>query len=129
MLRRITSKHDGDFYCLNCLHSYRTESKLKQHENVCKDHDYSCLEMPNENNKILKNNHGKKSMKVPFTIYADLESLLENMSTCQNNSKNSSTTKINTHTVSGYSLFTHCSFDATKNKLDYYRDQDCMKRF
>ena len=25
LLRGITSKHDGDFYCLNCLHSYRTK--------------------------------------------------------------------------------------------------------
>ena len=28
LLRRITSNHNGDFYCLNCLHSYRTKSKL-----------------------------------------------------------------------------------------------------
>ena len=28
LLRGITLKH-GDFYCLNCLHSFRTESKLK----------------------------------------------------------------------------------------------------
>ena len=27
----------------------------------------------------------KKSLKVPFTIYADLECLLENMHPCQNN--------------------------------------------
>ena len=33
----------------------------------------------------------------------------------------SSTTKINEHTYSGYSLFTHCSFAITKNKLDYCR--------
>ena len=33
--------------------------------------------MPNEYNKILKYNHGEKSMKVPFIIYANLESLLE----------------------------------------------------
>ena len=30
---------------------------------------------------------------------------------------------------SGYSLFTHCSFDQSKNKLDYYRGKDCMKKF
>ena len=48
-------------------------------------------------------------MKVPFIIYADLESLLEKMSTCQNDPKNSSATKINKHTPSGYSLFTHFS--------------------
>ena len=33
------------------------------------------------------------------------------------------------HTPSGYSLFTNCSFDAAKNKLDCYRGKDCMKRF
>ena len=51
------------------------------------------------------------------------------MSTCQNNPNESSTTEINKHTSSGYSLFTHCSFDKTKNKLDSYRDKDCMKTF
>ena len=51
------------------------------------------------------------------------------MSTCHNNLKTSSTTKINNHTASGCSLFTHCSFDATKNKLDYYRGHDYMKKF
>ena len=39
--------------------------------------DYCYAEMPNEDNKILKYNHGEKSMKVPFTIFADLESLIE----------------------------------------------------
>ena len=29
---------------------------------------------------------------------------------------------------SGYSLF-QCSFDATKNKTDYYRGKDCLNRF
>ena len=85
--------------------------------------------MPNEDNKILKYNHGEKSMKAPFIIYAGLESLLENRNTCYDNPEKSSTTKVNKHTPSGYSLFTHCSFDITKNKLDYYRGEDCMKKF
>ena len=29
LLRRITSNHNGDFYCINCLHSFRTKNKLK----------------------------------------------------------------------------------------------------
>ena len=24
----VTSKHDGNFYCLNCFHSYSTKDKL-----------------------------------------------------------------------------------------------------
>ena len=68
-------------------------------------------------------------MKVPFIIYADVESLLEKMNTGHNNPEKSSTTKINKHTPSGYSLFTQCSFDTTKNKLDYYRGKNYMKNF
>ena len=40
-----------------------------------------------------------------------------------------STTKINKHTSCGHNLFTHCSFDATKNKLDCYRGKGCMGTF
>ena len=30
LFRGITSNHDGDFYCLNCLHSFRTDNPLKK---------------------------------------------------------------------------------------------------
>ena len=85
--------------------------------------------MPTKNNNIIKYNHGEKSMKLPFVIYADLECFLEKMSTCINNPNESSTTKINKHTPLGYSMFTHCSFDKSKSKLNYYRGKDCMKIF
>ena len=26
-------------------------------------------------------------------------------------------------------MFTHCSFDAIKNKLDFYRGKDCIETF
>ena len=85
--------------------------------------------MPTKDNNTIKYNHGEKSMKLPFVIYADLECLLEKMSTCINNPNESSTTKINKHTPSGYSIFTHCSFNESKSKLNYYREDDCMKKF
>ena len=70
LLRGITSNHNGDFYCLNCFHSYSTKNKLKKHERVCNDHDYCYVEMPNEDNKILKYNQREKSLKAPAIIYA-----------------------------------------------------------
>ena len=75
--------------------------------------------MPTKNNDIIKYNHGEKSMKLPFVIYADLECLSKKMSTCINNPNESSTTKINKHVPSGYSIFTHCSFDESKNKREH----------
>ena len=68
LFRGITSKHNEDFYCLNCFHSLRTENNLKKHYNTCKNYDYCHVEMPKEDNKILKCSHGEKSMKVVIII-------------------------------------------------------------
>ena len=129
LFKGITSKHEGDFCCLNCFQSYTTENKLKKHKKVCENHNYCYVEMPEKDNRILKYNQGEKSMKVPFIIYADLESLLEKINNCHNNPEKSSTIKINKHTPSGYPLLTHCSFDTTKNNLVYYRGKNRMKNF
>ena len=104
LLRGITSNHDGDFYCLNCFHSYRTKNKLNAHKKICENHEYCHIEMPNKDNNIIKYNQGEKLLKLPFIIYADLECLLEKISTCYNNPESSLTTKINKHTPSGYSI-------------------------
>ena len=94
LFRGITSNHKEDFYCLNCFYSYSTDNKLKKHKNVYQNHDCCYVEMPKEDNKILKYDHGEKSMKVPFIIYPDLESLREKINTCHNNPKKLSTTKM-----------------------------------
>ena len=54
LLRGITSKHEGDFYCVNCFHSYSTKDKLKKHKDICENHDYCYIEIPKEDDKILK---------------------------------------------------------------------------
>ena len=117
LLRGITSNHKENFYCLNCFHSYRTENKLEAHTKICENHDYCHVEMPTKNNNIIKYNHGEKSIKLPFVIYADLECLLEKISTGINKPNESSTTKINKHTPSGYSIFTHCHSIHQKTNL------------
>ena len=60
--------------------------------------------MPDEDNKTLKYNHGEKSLKTPFMIYADLECLLEKMHSRQNNLEKSYTEK----KLSMRLLVTHC---------------------
>ena len=39
LLAKKSSNHDGDLYCLNCFNSYTTENKLKEHEEICNNHD------------------------------------------------------------------------------------------
>ena len=60
--------------------------------------------MSDEDNKILRYIPGKKSLRVPFTIYADLEFFLEKINTCSNNPEKSFTEKKARHRPSDYSL-------------------------
>ena len=129
LLRGITSNDNADFYDLNCFCSYSTKNKLEKHKKICENHDYCHVEMPTKDNNIVKYNRREKSIKIPFTIYTDLECLLEKIDTCENDPNKSYPTKINKHIPSGYSIFTHCSFDESKNKSNYYRGDDCMEKF
>ena len=83
------SNHVGDFYCLNCFNSYSTENRLKEHEEICNKNDSCHIIMPRWGHKLIKYNHGEKSLKDLFVIYLDLECLLLKMLSCQNNLKNS----------------------------------------
>lgn len=87
LLRGITSNNNGDFYCLDFRHSFRAKNKLKNNKNICENHNYCQIEMPKENNNVLKYNYREKSMKAPFVIYADLECLFKKMSTCHNDTE------------------------------------------
>ena len=93
LLQKISSNHKEDFYCLNCFNSYTTKNKLKEHEEICNNHDSCHIEMPKWVEKILKYNPGEKSLKAPFAIYLDLECLLKKVQSSQNNPEKSYTEK------------------------------------
>ena len=56
LFKGITANRHGDFFCLNCLHSFRTNNALKRHERLCDNNDYCHVEMPTKNNNKLKYN-------------------------------------------------------------------------
>ena len=63
LLRGLTSNHDGDFYCLNCCHSYTTKKRLKKHEKIWKDHYFCRVKMPDEDKKNIKIRSWRKVIK------------------------------------------------------------------
>ena len=68
LLRGVTGNNNGDFYCLNCFHAYRTKNKLETHKKICENRGYCHVEMPNEDNKRIKYNQGEKSIKSPLIM-------------------------------------------------------------
>ena len=65
LLRGITSNHDGDYYCLNCFHSYRTENKLNVHYYRGEDcMKRFCKDLKDHATKIID---FKKKTMIPLT--------------------------------------------------------------
>ena len=114
---------------MGCLHSFRTDNALKRHERLCDNNGYCHVEMPTKDNKTLKYNHVEKSLKAPFTIYADLQCLLIKEKSCQNNPNESYTERKAKQEPSGYSLSLVSSFNSKENKHNVYRGRDCIKNF
>ena len=79
---------------MNRLHSFRTENRFNSHEKVCKNKDFCEILMPSEKDNILVFNQNRKSDKMPYIIYADMESLIKKIDGFTNNPGNPSTTKI-----------------------------------
>ena len=82
--------------------------------------------MPTEDKKILKYNHGEKSLKAPFTIYADLECLLIKEQSCQNNPEKSYTETKAKHEPSGYSLRRICSFNLKERDMMFIEEEAAL---
>ena len=70
------SKHkEAQYHCTNCLHGFPTEVSRDKHESSCVANDAVRIEIPSWN-PYVRYSKGKYQLKVPFTMYADLESLL-----------------------------------------------------
>ena len=80
---------------MNCLHSFRTENKLKSQEKVCTNKDICrIVRIVLPSKRII---YYMESDKMPYIFYTDIESLIKKIDGCANNPESSSTTKIDEH--------------------------------
>ena len=69
-----------------------------------------------------------KSDKMPYIIYADIESLIRKIDGLENNPQKSSRTKIAEHIPSRYSILTILGFDHIENKHTLYLGKETYLR-
>ena len=71
--------------------------------------------MPSEKDNMFELNEYMKSDKIPYIIYADIESLINKVDGCANNLENSSTIKIGERIPCIYLRLTIWAFDDIEN--------------
>ena len=94
LLGAQTSRHlTKRLFCLRCFNSFSCENSLKNHKEYCSTSECIKINMP-EKDPILKFKNYCNSEKVPFIIYADMESLLNPIQRCEPNPQSSYTKNI-----------------------------------
>ena len=129
LLRGITSRNNGDFYCRNCLHSFRTEDAMKIHNEACKDHDFCQVKMPTGEKKWLYYQDGAKAIRVPFVIYGDMECILKPIDGVDSDPEKPYTRDINKHIPCGVAFYTKFAHGEYDRAMKYYRGEDCVQEF
>jgi hypothetical protein len=63
--------------CDRCLHYFYTEEKLNKHLDNCIIQNKCAIVLPSSDNKYISFKSFNNALRVPFSIYADLESILK----------------------------------------------------
>ena len=101
---------------MNCLQGFSKESSRNEHIGYCKDNELVRIEMPHKK-PIVKYSDGQSQFKVSFIMYADFESILEQIQGPGNNPRISSMRGVNIHTPSGWCIQSEFAYGEVKDPL------------
>ena len=129
LLRSSNTKNEKkQHFCINCLQGFNEKKSRDEHTVYCQNNEAVRIEMPNKK-PIVRYSDGQYQFKVPFMMYADFESILEQIQGASNNPNISSTRGVNVHTPSGWCIYSHFSYGNVTKPLTQYRGPDCVSKF
>ena len=129
LLSSPVSKHkEKSYFCDRCLNPFWCEQSLNKHLEYCSNHEAVKIEMPKKGD-ILKFKNYYKGERVPFMIYADTESLIKSLLTCEPSPQSSYTKKYQKHEPISFSYYIKCFDDNVfKPRLRSYTGEDAMQK-
>ena len=108
LLSSQVSKHkEKHHFCLRCLNPFWCEQSLNKHREYCGKHEAVKINMP-EKGTMLKFKNYYRREKVPFVIYADFESCIKSIHTCDLNPESSYTKQYQKHEPISFYYYMKC---------------------
>ena len=97
LLTSQVNNHKSKFYyCLNCLNGYDDTDKLDKHKEYCSENENIKINMPPPNT-FIKFKNFLHSERAPFVVYADFESIVKPLKSCEPDPNKSYTMKYQKH--------------------------------
>ena len=99
--------------CLNCINGFKSKDSLNKHKEYCYNNECVNIVMPPPNT-FLKFKNFRCSERAPFVIYADFESFIKPMDSCDPEPNKSYTKKYQKHKPSGFSYYIKSLYEDVK---------------
>lgn len=130
-LFKQTKQKETKHFCRYCLQCFSSERVLTDHqENCITINGTQAIKMPTKEDNILKFNNHQKQLQAPFVIYADFESLLEKVHSCQPCDNKSYIEAYQKHRDSSYCHKVVCCYDDKYSKpTQIYRGENAAYKF
>ena len=125
--KNTSKKH----FCKNCIQCFSSKEVLEKHKPDCMTlNDGQAVELPKEGSSISFN-HIKKTVSVPFVIYADFESLVPKYEKEKELNENSSwTRKHQKHNICSYGYKVVCCYnDKYSQPYKSFRGENAAYKF
>ena len=133
------SKHkERKHFCMYCLQCFSSERVLANHVNNCLTiNGTQAINMPKQDENVLKFNNFHKQLPVPFVIYADFEAITKKVQDCEQSEemkkdkdRRSYTEAYQTHEDCGYGYkVVYCYDDKYSKYTRIYRGENAVYKF
>ena len=107
---QVSNHKEKHHFCFRCLNSFWTHKSLNKHLEYCGNHEAVKINMP-EKGTMLKFKNYHRGEKIPFVIYADFESCIKSIHTCDLNPESSYTKQYQKHEPISFYYYIKC-FDS-----------------
>ena len=139
LMYQFNNHKERKHFCKYCLHAFKKIETLEKHKPNCLSiNGVQAIELPKKyvdkngverNPSVYFKNH-RRILPVPFVIYADFESIIEKISTCQPSDVKSYTDKYQKHTTCSFGYKVVCHYDKKYSKdVVIYRGEDAINKF
>ncbi|DAC81320.1 PolB [Mayetiola barley midge adintovirus] len=114
-------------FCDRCLNYFTTATKLSEHLVNCFAQNECQIEMPPEDNCEILFTEKKKQLKIPFIVYADIESILKKPD--GKFPKTETTSAYQQHEAFSIGYYFKCGYDESESYYKSFRGPNCIEWF
>ena len=107
LLSQVSKHKEKLHFCLRCLNAFCSQKSLNKYREYCGKHEAVKINML-EKGTILKFKNYYRREKVPFVIYADFESCIKSIHTCDLNPESSYTKQYQKHEPISFYYYIKC---------------------